>query len=254
MTTAEREQRRQHMLRAWASGAFARRRKGMHPRHWTPEQNRALAALAGTRPIEEIADELERRFYLRRTKPSIRIQARRLGLSLWQGGFSMRDLSGLFGVDHRVIRREWIAPGYLDGRRWGGRGPNDGWWFEQSEVERFIREHGWFVDTARMKRGHRLTRLAETAQKADPWICGRDEIGRVLGMAPVQVKKWMRRGLIPHRRRPCAGSGGLICVRGRDVPAIRAAIAEARAQSWAANVARFTAMRRAQVAALREAV
>lgn len=253
LTAAERQHRSEWMIAAWKSGRFANRRKGMHPRHWTPEQNRVLAMLAGSRPIDEIAAELERRFYIQRTTASIRIQAKRLGISLWQGGYSMRDLSAVFGFDHRVIRREWIETGYLPGRRWEGRGPFAGWWFDHDEVVRFIREHGWFVDLARMPRGHRLTRIAETTLRADPWITGQDEIGRVLGMATVQVKKWMTRGLIPHRRRPVAGSGGLICVRGRDIPAIREAIEAARARSKAAGIARFTAMRRAQIAALREA-
>lgn len=253
LTDEEKAHRSAWMVAAWKSGRFAHRRKGMHPRHWTPAQNQALTALASTRTVQEIADELERRFYIRRTEASIRIQAKRLGISLWQGGLSMRDLSALFGFDHRVIRRMWIEPGHLTGRRWGGRGPNDGWWFEHVEIERFIHECGWLVDLARMPRGHRLTRLAETALKADPWIAGHEAIGRVLGMAPVQVKKWMSRGLIPHKRRPVAGSGGMLCVRGRDIPAIRAAIDGARARVREAQIARFTAMRRAQIAALREA-
>jgi hypothetical protein len=244
MTDDEREQRRRQMQAAWADGKFAHRRKGMHPRHWTPEQDDVLSRLAGTRPISEIADALERRFYVRRTEPSVRIRAKRLGVSLWMGGYGMRDLERIFGFDHRVIVTHWIEPGHLAGRRWQARGPNPGWWFEASEVERFIRECGWLVDLQRMPRGHRLTRLVETVQRAEPWITGLDGIGRILGMAPVQVKKWMGRGLIPYRRRPVAGSGGLLCVRGRDIPMIRAAVTEARAKSRAANIARFTAWRR----------
>jgi hypothetical protein len=244
MTDTEKVARRLWMRRAWAEGKFIGRRTGMHPRHWTPEQEDVLRRLAGTRPVDEIADELERRFYIRRTMPSIRIRAKVLGISLWQGGYSMRELERIFGCDHRVIARYWIEPGHLAARRWGGMGPNDGWWVEVAEVERFVRECGWLVDHSKMQRGHRLTRLVETAQKADPWIVGQDVIGRALGMATVQVKKWMDRGLIPHKRRPCAGPGGTICVRGRDVAAIRAAVDEARARSRAANVARFTAWRR----------
>lgn len=246
MTAEERDQRCQWMRQAWADGRFKNRRKGMHPRHWTPEQNRVFSELAGTRPIAEIATELERRFYLTRTTASLRIQAKRLGISLWQGGYSMRDLEAVFGFDHRVIARHWVKTGHLHGRRWTGRGPNDGWWFEHNEVERFIREHGWFVDLARMPKGHQLTRIAETALRTNPWVAGLDAIGRVLEMAPVQVKKWMGRGLIPHERRPVAGPGGMLCIRGRDVPAIRAAITEARAHSRETNRARFTAWRRAQ--------
>lgn len=252
LTDSERQQRADWMRQAWAEGRFANRRKGMHPRHWTPAQNQELERLAGSRPIEEIADALERRFYVRRTTAGVRIQAKRLGISLWQGGLSMRDLSGLFGVDHRVIRREWIDAGHLTGRRWGGRGPNDGWWFDQAEVERFIRECGWLVNLGRMPKGHRLTRLAETALRADPWIVGTEALCPLLGISKTNVKRWMLRGLIPYRRRPGAGKGGVLCFRGRDVPAMREAIAQARAESRIANVERFTAMRRAQIAACRE--
>jgi hypothetical protein len=247
LTDAEREQRRQWMKAAWAEGRFSHRRKGMPRRHWTPEQSRALATLAGTMPVPEIAAELERRFYLPRTEASLRIQAKRLGISLWPHGLGMRDLERLFGFDHRVIVKHWVAPGYLHGRRWQGRGPNQGWWFPEREVERFIREHGWLVDLDRMPKGHRLTRVAETALRADPWVCGLDDIGRVLGLAPVQIKKWMSRGLIPHERRPVAGSHGLLCVRGRDVPAIRDAIRAERERIMAANVARFTEWRRSRI-------
>lgn len=246
LTLEEREQRRQWMRQAWADGRFANRRKRMHPRHWTPEQNRELERLAGTMPIAEIADALERRFYIRRSLLSIRIQAKRLGISLWQGSYSLMELERVFGFDHRVIVRYWVSAGHLHGRRWQGRGPNAGWWFEHAEVERFTRDCGWLIDLDRMPKGHRLTRYAETMLKADPWIAGLDEIGRVLGMAPVQVKKWMGRGLIPHQRRPVAGSGGQLMIRGRDVPAIRSAIEQARAASIAANRERFVSMRRQQ--------
>ena len=123
-----------------------------------------------------------------------------------------------------------------------------GWWFEPAEVERFVREASWLYDVRRMRPGHRLTRLAETTHRADPWIAGQDAIGRALGLAPTNLKKWIARELVPHRRRPVAGAGGELVVRGRDVPAIREAIAEARERIRLAGVARFTAMRRERIA------
>lgn len=245
LTAAEREQKSQQMRAAWRSGKFANRRKGMHPRHWTPEQNRALAQLAGTRPVEEIASALERRFHIRRTTPALRIQAKRLGISLWQGGLSMRDMERLFGVDHKHIRRFWVDAGHLAARRWGGRGPNDGWWFETAEVERFVRACGWLFDVGRMQPGHALTRIAETTRKADPWIVGYEALAAVLKLAPLNVKKWERRGLIPHKSRATAGRGGMICVRGRDIPPIREAITQAQADARQRARAGFAAARRA---------
>lgn len=248
LTEAERQERRAHMVRAWAEGKFADRRKGMHPKAWTAEQNRALEALLGTRPIEEVVQALNRQFKTTRTVAAVTNQVKRLGLSRWVQGLGMMEMERVFGVDHRVIVKHWVTPGQLTARRWSGRGPNQGWWFEPSEVERFIRECGWLVDVARMPKGHPLTRLAETAQRADPWLVGQEEIGRVLGISPSQVKKWMTRGLIPHRRRPVAGSGGALCVRGRDAFAIKAAIDEARGNAIAARRAEFTAQAQARSA------
>lgn len=247
LTPEERAQRSAWMKRAWADGRFANRRKGMPRRHWTPEQNRVFTALAGTMPIDEIADELERRFYIRRSTASLRIQAKRLGISLWQAGLSLREMERVFGVNHKHIRRFWVDPGHLPARRWDGRGPYDGWWFEQRDVERFVRECNWLFDIDRMQAGHPLRRAAELARRADPWLIGQEAVGQALGMAVVQVKKWRDRGLIPWRGRPTAGRGEMMCVRGRDVPAIREAIVQARARSRAANIARFAAMRRGQL-------
>jgi hypothetical protein len=245
LTPDEREQRRQWMRHAWADDRFANRKQGLHPRHWTPEQDQALAVLAGTMPIDEIAAELECRFYLARTRPAIRIRAKRLGISLWQHGYSLQAMTRAFGVDHRVIKRFWVTPGHLQGRRWKGRGPNDGWWFERADVEQFVSACGWLYPHERMRPGHPLTRLAEVAHRADPWIVGLDALCRILKLAPVNVKKWIGRGLIPHRRRPGAGGLGEIVVRGRDVPAILNAIASAQHMARQTSTTKFTAYRQA---------
>lgn len=247
LTPDERQQRSEQMKAAWRSGKFAHRRpRRKIPRHWTPSQDQALAALAGTRPIDEIADELERRFYIRRTTPSLRIRAKRLGLSLWQGGYSLRELERVFGTAHHTILPCWVEPGHLTGRRWQARGPHPGWWFERSEVERFVRETGWLYHLDKMQPGHPLTRLAQLAHRADPWIVGTEAIAEVLGLAPVQVNKWRKRGLLPHRRRPWGGGPGMIVVRGRLVPSIREAIHAAQRASIEAVREQFRARRRAQ--------
>ena len=246
-TDAEKARARDWMRQAWADGKFANRRKGMHPRHWTPEQNRVFTELAGTMPIVEITEELERRFHIRRTTASLRIQAKRLGISLWNRGYSLTELERVFRLDHRAIVRNWVTPGLLAARRWQGRGPNDGWWFDQAEVERFARECGWAYDVDRMQPGHPLTRLAEVAHRADPWLTYQDLL-RYLGLkAEVNLDRWRRRGLVPHKRRPKSGPGQRIVIRGRDFPAIKAAIEAARAASREANHVRFTAMRRDQM-------
>jgi hypothetical protein len=247
LTAAEREERSRQMKAAWRDGKFAGRRpRRKIARHWTPEQNRVLGELAGSRPVSEIADELERRFYIRRTMASLRIQAKRLGLSLWQGGYSLRDLERIFGTAHHTILPCWVDPGHLAGRRWQGRGPNPGWWFDGAEVERFVRETGWLYHLDKMQPGHRLTRLAQVVHRADPWIVGAEAVGMVLGLATVQVNKWMRRGLIPHRRRPWGGGPGMIVVRGRDVPSIKAEIRSAQRASMLSQQQRFRSQQQAR--------
>lgn len=180
MTAEERRAHGERMRRAWAEGKMAHRRRGLDPDRWTPREDAALAELGGTMPMVDLIDALERRFSRRRTMPAVRIRAKRLGISLWQRSLCLRDLVALFGVDHRVISRHWIEPGHIVGRRWDGRGPNRGWWFEHAEVERFIREEGWLYDVTRMPKGHRLTRLAELTARRDPWIAGLEALGAVL--------------------------------------------------------------------------
>jgi hypothetical protein len=243
MTDEERGRQRTNMEQAWADGKFDDRRQGMHPRHWIPAQNQAFMARAGTMPITEIADALERQFYIRRTIHSLRIQAKRFGISLWQVGLSMRDLESLFGIDHKHIKRFWIDGSHLTGRRWGARGANEGWSFDEREVARFIRECGWLFDLERMQKGHRLTMFAETARKSNPWVIGYVALSELLGLATHNILRWVRRGVIQHLTRATGGRGKMICVRGLEISVVREAIREAQARSRAANVARFTAMR-----------
>lgn len=231
---------------AWAQGRFGARRKGRHPEAWTPDQDARLRQLAGTRPVAEIAAALSEEF-LPRTTVSVRIRATRLGLSLFAQGLSMTSLEVLFGVDHRVIRRRWVAPGLLAGRRWSGRGGHPGWWFEEAEVERFVREAPWVYEVGRMQKGHRLTQLAQLLARSDPWL-SLAEAEQALHYAPGCLGRWLRRGLVPHKRRPGAGGLGAIVIRRNDLPAIRATIdAEtARCRTEGAKRAHLKGMRRRQ--------
>jgi hypothetical protein len=238
LTEGECEQRSEWMRAAWAGGRFDGRRKGMHPRKWTARQNDALKRLVGTVPIDEVADKLNAEFKTTRTAIAVASQVTRLGLSRWVQAYSLIEIERVFGWDHRVIVKHWVTPGHLVGRRWSGRGPNAGWWFEPADVERFVDECGWLYDVARMKPGHPVTRRAELAAKRDPWLTY-EELAPLVGLRQTgNLDLWRERGLIPHMRRPKSGPGMRIMVRGRDVPAIRAAIAAARAES--ANAGRLT--------------
>jgi DNA invertase Pin-like site-specific DNA recombinase len=74
-----------------------------------------------------------------RTSCAVIQRLKRRGKSRWMEGYSLRDLERIFGVDHRTIVRRWIEPGLLVGRRWSGRGPQQGWLFQRSDLEAFVR-------------------------------------------------------------------------------------------------------------------
>ncbi|MEW6048205.1 MAG: hypothetical protein AB1609_17300 [Bacillota bacterium] len=197
---------------------------------WTPAEEQLLCQLAGTMDLGEIARILSERFGVPRTRNAVDVRCQRLGVSHWAKGMSLTEMERLFGLDHRAIVRHWVDTGLLAARRWSGRGPHPGWWFEPADVERFIREHPWAYDWTRMKRGHRLTRLAEVVNRADPWL-PYEQLRRYVGIAKVNLDRWRRRGLVPHKRRPGAGGYGQIVIRARDFRPIKQAIERARAEA-----------------------
>lgn len=194
---------------------------------WRPEHDEWLRQHAGSAAVGVLACEFSREFAVERTPAALRIRAKRLGISLWMRGYSLRDVEQIFGTDHRVIVRWWVLPGLLRGRRWQGRGPNLGWWFERNDLEAFVREHGYAYHTKKMQGGHPLQMLAEAVQRRDPWV-GRDELLKYVEIADVNLKRWMQRGLVPHVRRYGAGGKGEIVVRASELPTIRERILAGR--------------------------
>lgn len=213
--------------RAWAEGRYDDRRPLRRGDAWTPEHEDLLREIAGTVPIEELCDLWEQRTGIRRTRGALVMRAKRLDISLWSQGWSLRDVMALFRVHHTTVLRHWVASGELVGTRWSGRGRHRGWWFVESDVERFIRGYPWRYDRSRMAPTHRLTRVAEVIHRADPWLTW-SEAARVLEISTTKLDVWRNRGLVPVRRRPGAGAVGQQMVRGRDLPQIRAAIETAR--------------------------
>lgn len=218
------------LRQAWADGKFAGKRKSMRGDHWTPEQDDQLRAIVGTVPWEQLAAVWLERTSIPRTAVALRIRSKRIGVSTWAQGWSMRDLERVFGVSHHTIVRHWITLGHLVGTRWSGRGPNAGWWFDRSEIERFVHETGWLYDIRTMQAGHPMTRLAEMVAKADPWLRIED-LARYVGITATNLRRWAKRGVVPYQRRPKAGCGGQIMIRGRDFPVIRDAIRAAQADA-----------------------
>lgn len=244
-TAAERVQMSERMQRAWADGKFANRPKPRMPDRWTPPEDKLLRELTGTMPLDQIAQRISERFGLPRTTEAVRIRAVRTGVSVYVNCWTMRAVEELFHLDHRAIARHWIAPGLLNASRWAGRGPNDGWWIEERDVERFVRDHGYAYDWTKMTPGHRLTRLAEVVHRADPWRT-RAELMAYVGISDSNLTKWQKRGLVPHCFRPNGGSMRVM-IRGRDFAAIAEWIHEAQRQARESSWQQFAERRRARI-------
>lgn len=212
---------------AWADGKYAGRREALSWRTWTEEQDAALARMAGTMDLADIARVLSERFGIARTVTAVQVRSVRLGISVWRQGYSMYDLVDLFGISGRTIIRGWVTPGLLRGKRWQGRGSSANWLFAEAEIERFIRESPWAYDWRKMRPHRRLSRLAEVVAKLDPWL-SYHELVRYVGMTRKALDKWRHRGLVPCRRRPGADGIGEVVVRGREFRAIREAIRAAQ--------------------------
>jgi hypothetical protein len=121
-------------------------------RRWTEPEDEFVDTLLGKSEPAEIAAKLNQRFALDRTPCAVVQRLKRRGKSRWMEGYSLRDLERLFGMDHRTIVRRWIEPGLLVGRRWSGRGPHPGWFFDAMVVVAFSRNHCRLADPDKMRR------------------------------------------------------------------------------------------------------
>lgn len=192
---------------------------------WSYEQDTRLRELAGTRPAPAIAARLSEEHGIPRTVAAVRVRAKRLGVSLYVNAVTLGELERVFGVSHHAIVRWWLRPGLMAATRWAGRGPHAGWWIEEAAVARFVREHAYAYDMAAMLPGHRWTRLAEVAQRADRWLTW-SAAAAYVGISTTNLDRWLQRGRVQVdvRRRYGAGDKGRIMVRARDLAALREAI------------------------------
>jgi hypothetical protein len=78
----------------------------------------------------------------------------------------------------------------------------------ESEVERFIREYPWAYDPSAMfPRMHRLARIARSVHQRNPWWT-LTESAQVLEINRRVLYRWVKRGLVAHKRRFLAAGGG----------------------------------------------
>jgi hypothetical protein len=83
------------------------------------------------------------------------------------------------------------------------------------DVEAFIRAHTYALDVRRMQQGHTRTNVAILESRRQAWRSCQD-LAAYLGVSDDVVRDAVRRGLIPHRRRPGAGCHGEIRIRAAD--------------------------------------
>ena len=218
------------LLRPLANGSPARRqRRPSHCgtcgrcsacRRWTEPEDAFVDELLGHCELSEIVRRLHQRYGIERSVPGLVSRLKRRARSRWSADLSLRDLERLFGIDHRVILRWWVKPGLLLGRRWSGRGPHAGWLFSGESVERFVRDHPYAYNAARMQRGHPLTRLAVVEAALQRWrSC--EELAAYLGVSRWTVLRAVRAGIVPHKRRYGAGKHGEVRIRADDFASAR---------------------------------
>lgn len=95
---------------------------------------------AGARPIGWIARKLKRSC----ASVSNKIKSLHISIARERDGYTLRELTLCFGVDHNAIRR-WIRRGWLCGRRRNGlHAPAfdlDPWVFTDADVAAFLAAH-----------------------------------------------------------------------------------------------------------------
>lgn len=130
-----------HKIKHWASAlGLARQRE---PR-WTAEEKEFLERNLHKMSLQAIGK------HLGRTKVAVRLKAKRIGVNkCFQEGYTMRGLETGLGVDHHKIER-WIGAGWLKGRRrQTERTTGDTWYFSDTAIRKFVREHPHEIDPRR---------------------------------------------------------------------------------------------------------
>ena len=186
--------------RTWAEGKWANRR--WPPRAawdaWTAQHDAALAELAKTCSPTEISVLLEERFGIPRTKNAVVLRLRRLHLGPATQAFGVAQVAEIFGVSEEVVRRTWIARGWLVARQMSAR-PCSRWLVAPGELETFIRKYPDAYDWQAMRPG-RWRSLAEVEWRRDP-LYSIAEAARFLGVHPETVRRRACRGSLPGLRR-----------------------------------------------------
>lgn len=160
------------------------------PEHWTAAEVEYLEERFGRSPDEAIARRL------RRSVLGVRLKAKRLGLRKRDVGSSARDVAQLLGVEDKLVVT-WVRRGLLRGRAAAFRaGLRRRWVISDQAVERFIVEHGQWIDVERVPADSPYRALAEQHR----WVSV-TEAALAAGRSKKFVLWYIRGGLMPARRR-----------------------------------------------------
>jgi hypothetical protein len=223
------------MRARWAAGQMRRAANTRKYKDaWDVEQDLRLRQLGTVVDRHKVAEVLTREFGIARTAQAVSVRASRLGISLWPPGWSAWETGALFGITPATVEKRWIEPGLLPAepclRRAGNRFSR--WRIPEAAIEAFIRETPWAYELRLMRPGHRLTRLAELVNRADPWV-DRRVLADYLGVKPNATYRYVRMGFVPNPQF-CVGKGGAgaLRVRAADLPAIREAVEAMRLDGY----------------------
>jgi hypothetical protein len=159
--------------------------------HWTAAEVDYLDSSYGRISDRAIAKRLGR------SVTGIRLKAKRLHLHKRAAGFTAREVAEGFGVDVGLVSKVWIRRGLLKAPRAAFRmGPHRVYRIQDEDVDRFIVEHGQYVDIDRMPESP----WRELAQQLGRWY-SLPEVQRITGRNADRLADEMRWGRWPARKR-----------------------------------------------------
>lgn len=91
--------------------------------------------------------------HLGRTKTSVQVKAKRIGVNKQGAEYTLRGLCASLGCDHHKVER-WLAKGWLHGVRRGSErteaNGGDMWLFTHANIRRFVTEYPEEIDPRRV--------------------------------------------------------------------------------------------------------
>jgi hypothetical protein len=183
---------RSHVDRAWN-----------RPEHWSATEVSYLERWFGMKSDAEIAKRLGR------TVVGIRLKAKRLGMKKKDAGYTARELGRQFGIDPTVITKSWVRRGLINVHRSYHVGLNLVNLFDHSEVERFIRDHGEWIEHHKVPAESVFADLVA----ANRWY-SLPQLHRLTGRQNLDLE--LRAGTLPGRKK-----GSHWMVHESQLPAIR---------------------------------